>query len=233
MAFTSKYGSLLILLSLMPTWAGALVTAQNVTDKHTLAISLNIATTELDRLDILYSDTDWMFDFFAQPTYTYSPGAVINANAATFPTTVGNGLTLAWVTLGPCGMQAPHYHPRASNYIVAIDGSVETYMIAENGARMVTNLLGPGKMTLFPRGSLHSMQNKGCGNATLVSALSTEDPGTHTVANGLFNLPRDMVAAAFGGNKNLDIDDLMKAIPPVGTGVTMGSADCLAKCSMQ
>lgn len=29
----------------------------------------------------------------AQPYYTFAPGGVINANAATFPATVGNGMT--------------------------------------------------------------------------------------------------------------------------------------------
>jgi hypothetical protein len=34
-------------------------------------------------------------------------------------------------------------------------------MIEENGARLVSETLTPGKMTIFPRGSLHSMQNTG------------------------------------------------------------------------
>ncbi|KAI8628544.1 spherulin-1A [Xylariaceae sp. FL1651] len=220
-----------------------------------IGIQLENGPTQLDRNAILASNTDWLFDFFAQKSYTYSPGAVINANAATFPATVGNGLTMSWVTLGPCAMQPPHYHPRASNYIVSIHGNVQTYMITENGAPLVTNLLTPGKMTLFPKGSLHAMQNTGnmltrnpeeidrgltflyhtigCDNVTLVSALGTEDPGTHNVANGLFNLPHDMVAAAFGSNHNLNLTDAMKSIPPVGAGVALGSSTCRAQCNIQ
>ena len=29
---------------------------------------------------------------------------------------------MAMIQLGPCGMLAPHYHPRASNYVVAVTG---------------------------------------------------------------------------------------------------------------
>ena len=65
------------------------------------------------------------------------------------------------LNLGPCSMLPPHYHPRASNYVVAIAGTTQTYMIEENGARVVTETLTPGKMTIFPQASLHSMYNMG------------------------------------------------------------------------
>lgn len=55
---------------------------------------LKNAATQLDRLDILNSDDDWLFDFTAQkPFYNFAPGGVINMNAATFPAAESNGLT--------------------------------------------------------------------------------------------------------------------------------------------
>lgn len=39
-------------------------------------------------------DEDWFFDFTKQDKYTFSPGGVVNANAATFPATVGQGMTV-------------------------------------------------------------------------------------------------------------------------------------------
>jgi oxalate decarboxylase/phosphoglucose isomerase-like protein (cupin superfamily) len=56
-------------------------------------------------------------------------------------------------------MLLPHYYPRATNLVVAIEGITNTYMIEENGARLVSETLTSGKMTILPRGSLHSMQN--------------------------------------------------------------------------
>jgi len=49
-------------------------------------------------------------------------------------------------------MLPPHLHPRASNYVMGITGNVTTYMIEENGARMVESRLTPSRMTIFPRG---------------------------------------------------------------------------------
>jgi hypothetical protein len=126
-----------------------------------LDASLKTAATQLDRLALLSSDSDWLFDFTAQPSYTYSPGSVVNANAATFPAAVGNGMTMALLNLGPCAMLPPHYHPRATNFVVAVEGTTNTYMIEENGARLVSETLTPGKMTIFPAASLHTMQNTG------------------------------------------------------------------------
>jgi quercetin dioxygenase-like cupin family protein len=153
------------------------VLAVDVTVNPALDAALFIAPTQLDRLKQLSSDSDWVFDFTAQPSYTYSPGSVINANAATFPASVGNGMTLAMLNLGPCAMLPPHYHPRATNMVVAVAGTTNTYMIEENGARMVSEILTPGKMTIFPRGSLHSMQNTGMSPVvSLLAGNSTDFP---------------------------------------------------------
>jgi len=65
------------------------------------------------------------------------------------------------LNLGPCSMLPPHYHPRASNYVVAVHGTTRTYMIEENGARVITQTLSPGQMTIFPQASLHTMYNMG------------------------------------------------------------------------
>ena len=127
---------------------------------------LKTAATQLDRLNLLPEDSDWLFDFTAQPKYTFSPGSVVNANAATFPATVGNGMTMAMISLDPCSMLPPHYHPRASNYVVAVEGTTDTYFIEENGARLVKNTLTPGKMTIFPQASVHTMVNTGMFNST-------------------------------------------------------------------
>ena len=230
------------------------ICAIDVTENPSLDASLFTAATQLDRLKQLPSDSDWVFDFTTEPSYTYSPGSVVNANAATFPAIVGNGMTLAMLNLGPCAMLPPHYHPRATNLVVAVAGTTNTYMIEENGARMVSETLTPGKMTIFPRASLHSMQNMGepphhsllllnilisapgCGNATLVSALNSEDAGTHNIMNALYSLPFDIMLAAYGNPAPSSAAyDFFRAynisdVPPVGTGSIIGSADCLAAC---
>ncbi|KDN66267.1 putative spherulin-1A [Colletotrichum sublineola] len=70
-----------------------------------------------------------------------------------------------------------------------------------------------------------------CVNATLISALSSEDAGTQNVANGLFDLPLSVVAAAFGGSPlSAQFAQLRRDIPVVGTGASMGTTKCIQRC---
>lgn len=70
-------------------------------------------------------------------------------------------MTMAILNLGPCSMLPPHYHPRATNFVVAVSGETHTYMVTENGAPVIETTLTPGKMTIFPIASLHAMENVG------------------------------------------------------------------------
>ncbi|KAH9211731.1 spherulin-1A [Leptodontidium sp. 2 PMI_412] len=205
----------------------AAANAVDTTVDPQLVTSLKGAATQLDRLKLLTSDSDWLFDFKAQKGYTYTPGSVVNANAATFPALTTMGMTMAMLNLGPCAMLPPHMHPRATNLVVAVEGTTNTYMVEENGARLVKQTLTPGKMTIFPQGSLHTMQNTGCTNATLISALNSEDQGTLNLLNSLYMFPDDLVKASYGGE---DSGPAASGIPPVGTGSIVGSAECLAAC---
>ena len=80
-----------------------------------LVANLKAANTALDRMKLLPSDSDWLFDFTKQSKYSWTPGGVINADAATFPTVTGQGMTMAYLNLGPCSILPPHIHPRATN----------------------------------------------------------------------------------------------------------------------
>jgi oxalate decarboxylase/phosphoglucose isomerase-like protein (cupin superfamily) len=57
-------------------------------------------------------------------------------------------------------MLPPHHH-RATNFVVAIHGVTRTWMKIQNGAYPVVTTLKPGQMTIFPKASLHFMQNIG------------------------------------------------------------------------
>lgn len=63
----------------------AAANAVDTTVDPQLVTSLKGAATQLDRLKLLSSDSDWLFDFKAQKGYTYTPGSVVNANAVSDP----------------------------------------------------------------------------------------------------------------------------------------------------
>ena len=209
----------------------AIVATVYAVDKDTntdLVAKLRMANTNLDRLALLPKDEDWLFDFTKDDKYTFSPGGVVNANAATFPATVGQGMTMAMLNLGPCSMLPPHLHPRATNFVVAVSGQTRTFMINENGARTVTEVLTPGKMTIFPQGSVHSMMNIGCENAQLISALNSDDTGTTNLANAFFSLPSNITGPIVGAGVNTQ--SIFNQVPGVGTGAAFGPEQCIAAC---
>lgn len=133
------------------------------------------------------------------------------------------------LNLGPCSMLPPHFHPRATNFVVAISGTTETYMIAENGAQTIHEVLTPGKMTIFPQASVHTMMNLGCENAQLVSALSSDDAGTQNLANAFFSLPSNITSTVLGGGVN--IAATQANLPGIGTGSNAGPEQCIAACA--
>jgi hypothetical protein len=133
------------------------------------------------------------------------------------------------LNLGPCSMLPPHIHPRATNFVVAIAGTTETFMIAENGAQTIHEILTPGKMTIFPTASVHTMMNLGCENAQLVSALSSDDAGTQNLANAFFSLPANITSTVLGGGVNVAATQA-KILGP-GTGSIAGPEQCIAACA--
>ena len=82
----------------------------------------------------------------------------------------------------PCGMNSPHTHPRATEFLYVVNGQMETGFIEENGARFVVNTVSEGQGTLFPKGSIHYQINLGCEPLTFVAALNNEDPGVSQIA---------------------------------------------------
>ncbi|KAF2739459.1 RmlC-like cupin [Polyplosphaeria fusca] len=222
----------MLLASLLTLLLPSLTTAADQTLNPDLNAKLMLAATNVDRQALLPKNEDWIFDFTQQKVYTFAPGSVVNANAATFPTLAGVGMTMAQLNLGPCAMLPPHWHPRATNLVVAVTGNITTWMVGENGVKVVTTELTPGKMTVFPRASLHAMQNNGCDNAQLISALNSDDAGTTNIFNTAFdNIPHEVLAAAFGDDE-FDAGTVGKNIPKVGTGSVMGSAECRRRCGI-
>jgi hypothetical protein len=54
--------------------------AVDVTRNPTLDAKIKADATQLDKLADLPNDSDWLFDFTSQETYTYSPGSVVNVS---------------------------------------------------------------------------------------------------------------------------------------------------------
>jgi len=196
-----------------------------------LVADLKRAPTQLARLTILENNKDWLFDYNAGVGTVRSAGGNLTlANIANFPALFSNGMAMAIGQMAPCGMNTPHTHPRATEFLYLVNGEMEVGFIAENGARFVGNTLTQGQGTIFPKGSIHYQANLGCEPLTFVAALNDEDPGATQVAQRFFGLPPDVVPATLGDVGIKEVVDLATGIPD---NLAIGVDRCLAKCNLK
>ncbi len=64
--------------------------------------------------------------------------------------------------LSPCGLTTPHTHPRATEMLYAVNGTIQAGMLQENGARFVYNEFQAGQVTVFPQVCELSSQGLSC-----------------------------------------------------------------------
>ncbi|PWA45917.1 germin-like protein 2-1 [Artemisia annua] len=126
---------------------------------------------------------------------------VTNLNVELFPGLNTLGISLARIEYAPWGLNAPHYHPRATEVLTVIEGTLQVGFITTNpNNRFFTKRLQKGDVFIFPKALIHFQQNVGNGYALALSSLSSQNPGVVTIAN-----------AVFGSNPDISDDTLAKA----------------------
>jgi len=209
----------------------AVAQTADATAAANLVADLKRAPTQVARLDILADNKQWLFDYNAGVGTTMNAGGNLTvATIANFPALFANGMAMAVGQLAPCGMNSPHTHPRATEFLFLVNGEMDAGFIEENGARFVVNTLSQGQGTIFPKGSIHYQINLGCDPITFIAALNDEDPGVNQVAQRFFGLPTDVVAATLG---DVGIQDVVKLATGLPDNLAIGVDRCLQKCNLQ
>ncbi|KAJ7631868.1 hypothetical protein DFH06DRAFT_1438206 [Mycena polygramma] len=187
------------------------VFADAAADEKALVGKLRLAPLATDRIDLLSSDADFGFDFFvnAKENDVGQGGKLVTASAASFPVVVG---TSSAMTAG---------------FLDAINGTLRTGMITENGGRFIMTELPPGSMTIFPMGSAHFQVMME--PIEFLSAFNSEDPGVLQVAQRFLGLSPDIVAATLGDLGIEDVQGLESSIPD---NIAVGTDECLKRCGL-
>ncbi|PON50312.1 Germin [Parasponia andersonii] len=111
------------------------------------------------------------------------------------------GISLARIDYAPWGVVPPHTHPRATEILTVLEGSLSVGFVTSNpNNQLISTVLQKGDVFVFPVGLVHFQRNIGNGNAVSLSALSSQNPGVITIAN-----------AVFGSKPAIDTDVLIKA----------------------
>lgn len=118
------------------------------------------------------------------------------------------GLSMARIDYAPMGVIPPHLHPRATEILIVLEGSLEVGFVTSNpDNRLISKTLEKGDVFVFPVGLVHFQRNVGNGYAISVSGLSSQNPGVITVTNAVFgskpDMSSDVLAKAFQVDKNV------------------------------
>ncbi|KAM1004408.1 hypothetical protein ACFX2C_004609 [Malus domestica] len=112
------------------------------------------------------------------------------------------GISVARIDFAPWGLNPPHTHPRATEILTVLEGSLKVGFVTSNPEnRLISKVLQKGDVFVFPVGLVHFQQNVGYGNAVAIVALSSQNPGVIAIANAVFgsnpDIPADILAKAF------------------------------------
>nr|XP_043627864.1 putative germin-like protein 2-1 [Erigeron canadensis] len=111
------------------------------------------------------------------------------------------GIAMARVDYEPWGLNPPHFHPRATELLTLLEGTLEVGFVTSNPEnRFITKVLHKGDVFVFPMKLIHFQRNIGNTKALAISALSSQNPGIVTIAN-----------AVLGSKPDISIDILAKA----------------------
>jgi len=112
------------------------------------------------------------------------------------------GISFVRIDFAPNGENPPHIHPRGTEILVVIEGSLLVGFVTSNPEnRLFSKVLNKGDVFVFPIGLIHFQFNVGHVNAVAFSGLSSQNAGVITIANTVFGsnppINPDVLAKAF------------------------------------
>ncbi|CAF1659750.1 unnamed protein product, partial [Didymodactylos carnosus] len=176
--------------------------------------------------------SDFIFDFGNATTgiSNGTGGHTVQATAANFPGLINHGIAMTIGYLGPCGINLPHTHPRATEINFSVDGDFMVGFFQENSGMFVMNTIHKGMAAVFPQGAIHFEQNLNCAPATFVAAFNSQDPGVLTIGNAFFGgLPATVVGPSLGGLNISSVDDIKAQLPH---NPAVGIEECRQRCGL-
>ncbi|KAK7856306.1 germin-like protein subfamily 1 member 14 [Quercus suber] len=139
---------------------------------------------------------------------------VTTVNVDTLPGLNTLGISLVRIDFAPYGENPPHTHPRGTEVLVVLEGTLFVGFVTSNPEnRLFTKTLNKGDVFVFPVGLIHFQLNVGKTNALVISGLSSQNPGVITIADAVFGsnppINPDVLTKAFQLDKNV-VEELQK-----------------------
>ncbi|XP_062186233.1 germin-like protein 8-4 [Phragmites australis] len=133
---------------------------------------------------------------------------VTNINVDNFPGLNTLGISLARIDYAPLGVNPPHIHPRATELLTVLEGTLYLGFVTSNPNRLFSKVVKKGDVFVFPKAMIHFQMNLAHDKpAAALSSLNSQNPGVITVASAVFGskppISDDLLAKAFQVEKKL------------------------------
>ncbi|KAL3690118.1 hypothetical protein R1sor_016427 [Riccia sorocarpa] len=154
------------------------------------------------------------FTFKGLRDFDVATGAFANAtlaNVKVFPALSGLGVSNALVLYPPGAVNLPHIHPRASETLFIIEGTLDVGILDTTAPipQLFTQTLLTGDIVVFPRGLVHFHINRSNNRVKAYAAFSSTLPGTVSLPRTLFKtgISNDVLTKSFQVS-----DDIINAL---------------------
>ncbi|XP_072954741.1 putative germin-like protein 2-1 [Typha angustifolia] len=108
-------------------------------------------------------------------------------NAAALPGLNTLGISIARIDYAPYGLNPLHTHPRATEILTVIEGTLLVGFVTSNpNNKLFFKALHVGDVFVFPMGLIHFQFNVGKTPAVAIAALSSQNPGLIVIADAVF-----------------------------------------------
>ncbi|CAN1171312.1 Germin-like protein 9-3 [Linum perenne] len=138
------------------------------------------------------------FQFLVNGTQLPLTLKVVKATKAEFPALDGQSVSYATLLFPPGTTNPPHTHPRASELLFVLDGSLQVGFV-DTTNKLFTQTLQTGDMFVFPKGLVHFQYNAWNSTAIALSAFGSASAGTVSLPTTLFatNIDDTVLAKSF------------------------------------
>ncbi|XP_072996605.1 germin-like protein 5-1 isoform X1 [Typha latifolia] len=149
-----------------------------------------------------FMEEDFFFKGLSMPgnTNNLMGSVVTGANVEKIPGLNTLGVSMSRIDYAPGGLNPPHTHPRATEIVFVLEGSLDVGFIT-TANKLVMKTINKGEVFVFPRGLVHFQKNNGYGPAAVIAAFNSQLPGTQSIAATLFTstppVPNGVLTKAF------------------------------------
>ncbi|CAN4080628.1 unnamed protein product [Withania somnifera] len=128
------------------------------------------------------------------------------------------GISIARADLEPQSLVPLHTHPRATELLTILEGTVYAGFLVPDAAnflrsRLFSKILNTGNVFVFPIGLMHFQYNVGREKATMLGSYNSQNPGIVTIPSSVFTsnppIMNDVLAKGFQINQT-EVEELRK-----------------------